>query len=111
MTMSFPKRQLLLATCLMFVSPGILSAQWAATRIEHDWQLTVGGSSVGLVQKAVYFVDLTEVNHRETTIYLGPFPSITTRFRAGQIAVAMLAVVGVLTAFPICRILARDRDA
>jgi hypothetical protein len=110
MAMIFSGRQLLLAAGLIFAWPGILSAQWAATRIEHDWQLTVGGSSVGLVQKAVYFVDLTEVNHRETTIYLGPFPSITTRFRAGPIAIAMFAVVGFMAAFPVCRMVARDRD-
>jgi len=109
--MIFPVRHLMLATCLMFAWPGILSAQWAATRTEHDWQLTIGGSSIGLVQRAVYFVNLAEVNHRETTIYLGPFPSITTRFRAGPIAGALLAVVGIMAAFPICRILARDSDA
>ena len=109
--MNIRVRQLLLATCFIFAWPGIVSAQWAATRIEHDWQLTIGGSSVGLVQKAVYFVNLTEVNHRETTVYLGPFPSITTRFRAGQIAGAVLVAGGMIAAFPVCRILARDRNA
>src|SRR5579871_6367716 len=109
--MNIPVRQLVLATCLMFAWPGIVSAQWATTRIEHDWCVTIGGSSIGLVQRAVYFVDLTHVSQRETIIYLGPFPSVTTRFRANQIAVATLAAVGTITAFAVCKVLPRSREA
>ena len=109
--MNFRVRHLVLAACLVCAWPGIASAQWASTRIEHDWRMTIGGSSIGLVQRAVYFVDLDHVNHRETIIYLGPFSTITTRFRADHIAVATLAVVGMIAAFVVCKNLPRSAAA
>ncbi len=47
-------RALFLAAFLVGASPIAAEAQWASFRIEHDWRLTLGDNSFGLVQTAVY---------------------------------------------------------
>jgi hypothetical protein len=86
-------RTLFLTTFILCALSAAAEAQWATSRIEHDWRLTVGESSFGLVQTAVYMTDLEHVNHRVTTIHLGPFVTTTTRFRAPQIAAAVLLLL------------------
>jgi hypothetical protein len=67
-------------------------AQWATSRVEHDWKITIGGQEFGLTQLAVYVTSLEHVNHRETTLHMGPYFAKTTRFRAPEILAAILSI-------------------
>lgn len=86
-------RHLVLATFVTCAWPFAAHAQWAASRIEHDWCLTIGNQSFGLVQTAVYITDLEHVNHRETTLRLGSFAATSTRYRADAV-VLIVATLG-----------------
>lgn len=102
---NIPFRLLLLAASIG-AWPGFANAQWATSKTEHDWRLTIGESSYGLVQTAVYMSSTEHEDYRTTTIHLGPWSTSTTRFRAPQIAGAalfLLVVAGVGCVFAVRR--------
>jgi hypothetical protein len=78
--------------------PVAAQAQWATTRTEHDWRISVADGSYGLLQQQVYTFDLVH-GYRRTTVYFGPH-TWSTDFRAEYIVAAalMILVIGVLSA-------------
>ena len=64
-------------------------AQWATSRVERDWRVTINGSPYGLTQE-FFSTFSTIVGTRTTTLYLGPH---TYRTRLPAVCVATLAVV------------------
>src|SRR6266571_8694324 len=85
-------RQVLLVALVMFAWPMAAHAQWGISYNEHDWRITVGAKSYGLVQKFSSFTSVTN-GTRQTTIYLGPYAT-TTRLRAPWVAAVLLLPVG-----------------
>ena len=104
-------RQLFLISLAVCVLPVAAHAQWASSKTEHDWRLSIGGHSFGLVQQAVYTVSLGSPSYRRTTIYLGPFYTTTTRFRAPWLAVVLLLPVGAAGVFVLARLLPGKRES
>lgn len=93
-------RQLLLIILAVCALPVVAHAQDGYfhyfRRTEHDWRVSIGGSSFGLLQETIY--NGVPIG-RETTIYCGPLGKTTTRLRAPYIAVVLLlpvAAAGVL---------------
>jgi hypothetical protein len=86
--------QFLLVTLAFCSLPSAAHGQWASACTEHDWRVTIGGRSFGLVQKSVYTVSLSLPGCRYTTIYLGPVGTTTTRLRAPYVAAAPLLPLG-----------------
>ncbi|SRR6266540_362545 len=86
-------RQCFLVILAAFAMPIAAHAQWATSRTEHDWRVSVGVNSYGLLQQEVYTIDLVH-GYRVTTIYFGSHTRSTTRFRADYVAVVTLLIVG-----------------
>jgi hypothetical protein len=93
-------RLICLLALVAFTLPVTAFAQWSMTKTEHDWQLSIGGYSFGLVQKAHYFTSRDVPTYRQTTICLGPLGSATTRLQAPYIAAALILLVAAGVAFP-----------
>lgn len=88
------KMRLFLLLALVWALPVATHAQWLYTKTEHDWRLTIGGYSFGLVQKAIHTYTLNQPSYRETTIYLGPVYTTTRRCRAPCVAALLLLPAG-----------------
>lgn len=88
-------RRLLLVALVVCALPVGAQAQWASSRKEHDWRISIGDCSFGLVQEVVYTISLTQGN-RHTTVYFGPYSWTTGRFQAKHIATAALVAAGVV---------------
>ncbi len=96
---------LILAVCTM---PLAAQAQWATGHTEHDWRISVGANSYGLLQEEVYTIDLVH-GTRITTIYFGSRTWTTTRFRADDIAALSLLIVGAVGALSLKKLLSGKR--
>jgi len=90
-------RHCFLMSLLVCASPFVAHAQWAATITEHDWRLTVGGHSYGVVER-VRYVGVRLGGKRTTTIYVGRYTA-ETRLPAALVATVTLLPVGVLGLF------------
>ena len=81
-------RQLLLMAGLIGALTVTAHAQWATSRTEHDWRISINGNSYGLTQD--FFSTWSTVHGtRTTTIYFG---QRTFRTRLPAIGAAALAV-------------------
>ena len=86
-------RNLLLAILALLLLPIAAHGQWARSRTEHDWSVTLGGQAFGIVQRSVDMTGAEWGWQRVTTIYVGSY-SITTRLRAGCVALGLLLPIG-----------------
>src|ERR1041384_2474321 len=85
-------RQLLLMAGLIGFLPVAAQAQWATSRIEHDWRVTINGDSYGLTQD--FFSTWSTIHGtRTTTMYFGQ-DAFRTRLPAVWVAALALAFVG-----------------
>ena|ERR1035437_2827308 len=101
-------RQLLFVILVVCAMPIAAQAQWAFSRTEHDWRISVGANSYGLLQQEVYTIDLVH-GTRITTIYFGSHTWATTRFRADYIAALSLLIVGTVVVLSLKRLLSGKR--
>ena len=82
---------------LLVTSPVAAQAQWATSRIEHDWRVTITGNSYGLTQE--FFSTWSTVHgRRTTTIYFGQH-TFRTRLPALSVAALTFAFVGIVAFF------------
>jgi hypothetical protein len=81
-------RKLLLMIVLVGALPIAAHAQWATSRIEHDWRITINGNSYGLEQRFTSTYSLT-LGWRTTTIFFGQH---TFRTNLPAVWVAALAL-------------------
>ena len=86
-------RQSLVVALVAFALPLAAHAQWASSLIEHEWLITIGGNSYGLVQRVTDSAGVRR--ERTTTVCLGSYTT-TTRVRAAYLALLMLLPVGAL---------------
>jgi hypothetical protein len=84
-------RQVLLMVWLIGTLPVAAQAQWATSRIEHDWRVTINGNSYGLAQE-FFSTFSTVLGTRTTTIYFGQH---TFRTSLPAVCVAALTVASV----------------
>jgi hypothetical protein len=88
-------RELLLVALAVCALPRAAHAQDGGYIItEHDWRLTIGGTSYGLSQTAWGKAGRYS-GHRTTTIYLGHYTA-NTRIPAAYVAVTFLLPAGVM---------------
>ena len=102
-------RHLLLVTLVVCALPIAAHAQWATSSNEHDWRLTIGGNSYGLLQRVTYFASYGVGGIRTTTICLGPYTA-NTRLPAAYVAAMMFLPVGA-TLFLLARLFPQRRGA
>jgi len=102
-------RHYFLMTLLVCASPFVAHAQWAATITEHDWQVTVGRHSYGLVEMVTY-VGARIGGTRRTTICVGRYTA-ETRIPAACVATVILLPVGVLGLFVLRGLLSQRNES
>jgi hypothetical protein len=81
-------RLFLLIAWVVLSSPIAAHAQWATSRIEHDWRVSIGGSSFGLTQE-FFSTFSTTFGSRTTVIYFGRY---TVRTGLPGVCVVALAI-------------------
>ena len=90
-------RQLFLMIGLISALPVGAHAQWATSRITHDWRVTIAGNSYGLTQE--FFSTWSTVHGTTTTtMYFGQ-QTLHTRLPAVCVAALALAFVGAVPFF------------
>jgi hypothetical protein len=85
-------RHFILVTFAVLVVPIGAHGQWARSRTEHDWHVTVGGQEFGIVQRSVDMTGREWGWQRTTTIYVGPYRT-STRLHAGFVAIGLLVPI------------------
>jgi uncharacterized membrane protein len=86
--------KLLLMVVLVGALPIAAQAQWATSRIEHDWRITINGNSYGLEQRFTSTYSLT-LGWRTTTIFFGQHTFRTNLPAVWVAALALAPVVAV----------------
>ena len=89
--------------------PDAAQYRLATSSNEHDWRLTIGGNSYGLLQRVTYFASYGVGGIRTTTICLGPYTA-NTRLPAAYVAAMMFLPVGA-TLFLLARLFPQRRGA
>jgi hypothetical protein len=90
-------RLLLLIALLLGALPLAAHAQWATSRVEHDWRITINGNSYGLEQRFTSTFSLVD-GWRTTTIYFGRH-SFRTSVPAVWVAVLTLSPLAAVALF------------
>jgi hypothetical protein len=103
-------RRLFLVGMAVCALPVAAQAQWASSRTEHDWRLSIRGYSFGLVQQAVYTASLAQPSFRQTTVYLGPLGSRTTSHRAAYLVTVVLVPAAAAVALLVMSVLRQKRE-
>ena len=98
-----------LVALAVITCPMAAHAQWGISYNEHDWRITVGGKSYGLVQEFCSFTSITN-GFRQTTIYFGPYTT-ATRFRAPWVTVVLLLPLGGAGLLLLTRFLPENRGS
>jgi len=96
-------RLLLLMMWMVLFLPIAAYGQWATSRIEHDWRVSIGGSSFGATQEFLSTYSTT-LGTRTTVIYLGRY-TIRTGLPAGWVAVLAVSFFGTACVFLITKVL------
>jgi hypothetical protein len=85
-------RKLFCLLLLLTTFPIAAQAQWATSRVEHDWRITINGNSYGLEQRFTSTFS-TVAGWRTTTIFFGQH---TFRTNLPAVWVAALALAPLL---------------
>jgi hypothetical protein len=76
----------------VLVLPASVHAQWATTRVEHDWTLAIGEHRFGLEQTMTL-----PGSYRTTTVHLGPV-SVRSKLHTGSIVALVVIPIAMLLA-------------
>ena len=90
-------RKLFCLLLLLTTFPIAAHAQWATSRVEHDWRVTIGGNSYGLEQRFSSTYSLT-LGWRTTTIFFGRH-TVRTNLPAVWVASLALAPLAAVSLF------------